>query len=54
MATVGVVLRSGLLRGCGGHHIVVGVVAWPHFVLQALSLHGRGGHHVAVGVVAWL
>jgi hypothetical protein len=46
-------LRSGLLHGRGGHRIAVGVVAWPRFVLWALSSHGRGGCRIAVGVVAW-
>ena len=53
MATVGVVLQSGLLRGHGGCHIAVRVVAWPRFVLRALSLRGHGGRRVVVAFVAW-
>ena len=34
--------------GHGGHCIVVRVVAWPCFVLWALSLHGCGGCHIGL------
>jgi hypothetical protein len=44
MATVGVITLC---------YVMVRVVAWPHFVSQALSSHGCSGHHVAVAFVAW-
>jgi hypothetical protein len=47
-------LQSGLLRGHGGHHIAVGVVAWLHFVSRVLLLCGHGGRCIAVMFVAWL
>jgi hypothetical protein len=51
---VGVVLQSGLLGDCSGHCIVVGVVAWPHFVSWVLLLCGRSVRHIAVTFVVWL
>ena len=45
-------LWSGLLHGRGGCRIVVGVVAWLHFVSWVLLLRGRSGRRVAVTFVA--
>jgi hypothetical protein len=39
MAAVGVIVQCS---------VAVGVVAWPHFVLQVLSLCGYSRHHCAV------